>query len=155
VKSRPSMPNRGSVKAANNKESPESQTNGTSSSGLVMPIEKLRALLALLLKTISSTSRLKKFGFGTRLIDDVLVTEPLLDLPWLLKRLKCVILFCSVTRLLLLDEVHASLAVTKQSGKYWRQILRSFSNGPSRKTTWKTFEQKISLSKPFWKNWPQ
>ena len=37
-----------------------------------MPMEKLRTLLALLLKKISTPGRLKKLGFGTRLIDDVL-----------------------------------------------------------------------------------
>jgi len=38
-----------------------------------MPIEKMRTLLALLLKKISTPGRLKKLGFGTRLVDDVLV----------------------------------------------------------------------------------
>ncbi len=38
-----------------------------------MPMEKMRTLLALLLKKISTPGRLKKLGFGTRLIDDVLV----------------------------------------------------------------------------------
>ena len=33
-----------------------------------MPLEKLRTLLALLLKKISTPSRLKKLGFGSRLI---------------------------------------------------------------------------------------
>ena len=37
-----------------------------------MPMEKMRTLLALLLKKISTPGRLKKLGFGTRLIDDVL-----------------------------------------------------------------------------------
>ena len=37
-----------------------------------MPIEKMRTLLALLLKKISTPGRLKKLGFGTRLIDEVL-----------------------------------------------------------------------------------
>ena len=37
-----------------------------------MPLEKMRTLLALLLKKISTPGRLKKLGFGTRLIDDVL-----------------------------------------------------------------------------------
>ena len=35
-------------------------------------MEKMRTLLALLLKKISTPGRLKKLGFGTRLIDDVL-----------------------------------------------------------------------------------
>ena len=38
----------------------------------LMPMEKMRTLLALLLKKISTPGRLKKLGFGTRLIDDVL-----------------------------------------------------------------------------------
>lgn len=37
-----------------------------------MPIEKMRTLVALLLKKISTPGRLKKLGFGTKLIDDVL-----------------------------------------------------------------------------------
>ena len=37
-----------------------------------MPVEKMRTLLALLLKKISTPGRLKKLGFGTRLIDEVL-----------------------------------------------------------------------------------
>ena len=37
-----------------------------------MPLEKMRTLLALLLKKISTPGRLKKLGFGTRLIDEVL-----------------------------------------------------------------------------------
>ena len=37
-----------------------------------MPLQKMRTLLALLLKKISTPSRLKKLGFGTRLIDQVL-----------------------------------------------------------------------------------
>ena len=37
-----------------------------------MPMEKMRTLVALLLKKISTPGRLKKLGFGTRLIDDVL-----------------------------------------------------------------------------------
>ena len=37
-----------------------------------MPMEKMRTLLALLLKKISTPGRLKKLGFGTRLIDEVL-----------------------------------------------------------------------------------
>ena len=37
-----------------------------------MPLQKMRTLLALLLKKISTPGRLKKLGFGTRLIDDVL-----------------------------------------------------------------------------------
>ena len=36
-----------------------------------MPLQKMRTLLALLLKKISTPSRLKKLGFGTRLIEDV------------------------------------------------------------------------------------
>jgi hypothetical protein len=36
-----------------------------------MPLQKMRTLLALLLKKISTPSRLKKLGFGTRLIDEV------------------------------------------------------------------------------------
>ena len=39
---------------------------------ITMPMEKMRTLLALLLKKISTPGRLKKLGFGTRLIDDVL-----------------------------------------------------------------------------------
>ena len=39
---------------------------------VTMPMEKMRTLLALLLKKISTPGRLKKLGFGTRLIDDVL-----------------------------------------------------------------------------------
>jgi hypothetical protein len=39
---------------------------------MVMPLEKMRTLLALLLKKISTPGRLKKLGFGTRLIDQVL-----------------------------------------------------------------------------------
>ena len=38
----------------------------------VMPLQKMRTLLALLLKKISTPGRLKKLGFGTRLIDQVL-----------------------------------------------------------------------------------
>lgn len=38
----------------------------------LMPMEKMRTLLALLLKKISTPGRLKKLGFGTRLIDEVL-----------------------------------------------------------------------------------
>ena len=41
-------------------------------SNQAMPMEKMRTLLALLLKKISTPGRLKKLGFGTRLIDDVL-----------------------------------------------------------------------------------
>ena len=37
-----------------------------------MPLQKMRTLLALLLKKISTPGRLKKLGFGTRLIDQVL-----------------------------------------------------------------------------------
>merc|ERR1719357_2508909 len=37
-----------------------------------MPLQKMRTLLALLLKKISTPGRLKKLGFGTRLIDEVL-----------------------------------------------------------------------------------
>ena len=37
-----------------------------------MPLEKMRTLVALLLKKISTPGRLKKLGFGTRLIDEVL-----------------------------------------------------------------------------------
>jgi hypothetical protein len=37
-----------------------------------MPIEKLRTLLALLLKKISTPGRLKKLGFGSRLIGKLL-----------------------------------------------------------------------------------
>ena len=36
-----------------------------------MPLQKMRTLLALLLKKISTPGRLKKLGFGTRLIDQV------------------------------------------------------------------------------------
>ena len=43
-----------------------------SSGGPAMPMEKMRTLLALLLKKISTPGRLKKLGFGSRLIDDVL-----------------------------------------------------------------------------------
>jgi hypothetical protein len=39
---------------------------------ITMPMEKMRTLLALLLKKISTPGRLKKLGFGTKLIDDVL-----------------------------------------------------------------------------------
>ena len=38
-----------------------------------MPLQKMRTLLALLLKKISTPGRLKKLGFGTRLIDQVLI----------------------------------------------------------------------------------
>jgi len=38
----------------------------------IMPLQKMRTLLALLLKKISTPGRLKKLGFGTRLIDQVL-----------------------------------------------------------------------------------
>ena len=48
---------------------PEGSTGPTSQT---MPMEKLRTLLALLLNKISTPGRLKKLGFGTRLIDDVL-----------------------------------------------------------------------------------
>ena len=48
------------------KKKQESEDEGT------MPMEKMRTLLALLLKKISTPGRLKKLGFGTRLIDDVL-----------------------------------------------------------------------------------
>ena len=54
-----------SVSAESIKEE-ESEDEGT------MPMEKMRTLLALLLKKISTPGRLKKLGFGTRLIDDVL-----------------------------------------------------------------------------------
>ena len=37
-----------------------------------MPFKKMKALLALLLKKILTPGRLKKLGFGTRLIDEVL-----------------------------------------------------------------------------------
>jgi len=37
-----------------------------------MSVEKMRTLVALLLKKISTPSRLKKLGFGSRLIDEVL-----------------------------------------------------------------------------------
>ena len=39
---------------------------------LGMPIQKMRTLLTLLLKKISTTGRLKKLGFGNMLIDQVL-----------------------------------------------------------------------------------
>lgn len=38
----------------------------------VMPIEKMRMLLAILLKRISTPGRLRKLGYGTKLIDTVL-----------------------------------------------------------------------------------
>jgi hypothetical protein len=38
-----------------------------------MPLEKLRTLLALLLKKISTPSRLKKLGFGSRLIGRIII----------------------------------------------------------------------------------
>ncbi len=47
--------------------------SSSSSSSTNMPMEKMRTLLALLLKKISTPGRLKKLGFGTRLIDDVLI----------------------------------------------------------------------------------
>ena len=37
-----------------------------------MPLQKIRTLLALLLKKISTSGRPKKHGIGTRLIDEVL-----------------------------------------------------------------------------------
>ena len=50
------------------------QGGGVASTGsaATMPMEKLRTLLALLLKKISTPGRLKKLGFGSRLIDEVL-----------------------------------------------------------------------------------
>ena len=50
----------------------EHEANANSSAVQQMPMEKMRTLLALLLKKISTPGRLKKLGFGTRLIDDVL-----------------------------------------------------------------------------------
>ena len=51
------------VGVANQENEPQQST---------MPMEKMRTLLALLLKKISTPGRLKKLGFGTRLIDEVL-----------------------------------------------------------------------------------
>ena len=51
------------AKEASKDEEPQQST---------MPVEKMRTLLALLLKKISTPGRLKKLGFGTRLIDEVL-----------------------------------------------------------------------------------
>ena len=47
-------------------------TQGEEPQQSTMPMEKMRTLLALLLKKISTPGRLKKLGFGTRLIDEVL-----------------------------------------------------------------------------------
>ena len=68
---------------ANNKKSPKNENDLKISDNKdkdkidsddegTMPMEKMRTLLALLLKKISTPGRLKKLGFGTRLIDDVL-----------------------------------------------------------------------------------
>lgn len=56
------------------KEAEAQQGGGVASAGsaATMPMEKLRTLLALLLKKISTPGRLKKLGFGSRLIDEVL-----------------------------------------------------------------------------------
>lgn len=62
----------------------------------VMPIEKMRMLLAILLKRISTPARLRKLGYGTKLIDTVLaksiensgrkaVTDPTVDIREALK----------------------------------------------------------------------
>nr|XP_023025855.1 gastrula zinc finger protein XlCGF57.1-like [Leptinotarsa decemlineata]XP_023025856.1 gastrula zinc finger protein XlCGF57.1-like [Leptinotarsa decemlineata] len=47
----------------------------TAASDLGMPVEKMRYLLAILLKKISSPDRLSELGFNKRLIDDVLVNS--------------------------------------------------------------------------------
>ena len=49
-----------------------------------MPLQKMRTLLALLLKKISTPGRLKKLGFGTRLIDQVSIQTVLLCQIYLL-----------------------------------------------------------------------
>ena len=48
-------------------DSPEMEVEETGNSSVTsMPMEKMRTLLALLLKKISTPGRLKKLGFGTR-----------------------------------------------------------------------------------------
>ena len=49
-------------------DNPETEVEETGSSNVAtsMPMEKMRTLLALLLKKISTPGRLKKLGFGTR-----------------------------------------------------------------------------------------
>jgi hypothetical protein len=47
----------------------EMEAEGQSgASSATMPMEKMRTLLALLLKKISTPGRLKKLGFGSRLV---------------------------------------------------------------------------------------
>lgn len=60
-----------SVELVDQNDGDENQSGGGTGAQL-MPMEKMRTLLALLLKKISTPGRLKKLGFGTRLIDDVL-----------------------------------------------------------------------------------
>jgi KRAB domain-containing zinc finger protein len=72
------VPNEGTVadlRAVELVDQDEEQAEGGSGgnqSQTTMPMEKMRTLLALLLKKISTPGRLKKLGFGSRLIDDVL-----------------------------------------------------------------------------------
>lgn len=58
--------------SSNDKDEKVEIKNEDSDLEVTMPVEKMRTLLALLLKKISTPGRLKKLGFGTRLIDDVL-----------------------------------------------------------------------------------
>ena len=73
VKEQPVEPVKTATKSPEKKTSKENEVK-TEDSDLetTMPVEKMRTLLALLLKKISTPGRLKKLGFGTRLIDDVL-----------------------------------------------------------------------------------
>ena len=68
----PDKKNKSAKESSNDDEKVNEIKHEDSDLEVTMPVEKMRTLLALLLKKISTPGRLKKLGFGTRLIDDVL-----------------------------------------------------------------------------------